>query len=298
MNKITIAICTYNRGGIIHKCIQSIYNQNISNIFFELLIVNNNSSDNTEQVVLEFADKFPNYKYVIEVEPGLSNARNRAINDASFDWIAYFDDDVVLKPDYIGRALKIIESHKFDCFGGKYIPLYLKPKPKWIPSSYHKNSNADSIKSITQLFDDNVIAGNNMVFNKAKLIELGGFDKNLGMIENEVKYGEDNLIQKRFLANNYTLGFDPLLLVEHIVMPHKLKLTWQLHSIYSHSRDRAKIEKTSISKTQFFKILIKSILQIPEKSIKIFSTNYYWQNVVIEILRPILHAYAKTGAKR
>jgi glucosyl-dolichyl phosphate glucuronosyltransferase len=75
--------------------------QNFNSKLYEVLVVNNNSTDDTQKVLEKYVEKHDNYKCVIEKNQGLSFARNRAYKEANGEWIAYIDDDAYGKKDYM-----------------------------------------------------------------------------------------------------------------------------------------------------------------------------------------------------
>ncbi len=291
MVKITLAICTYNRAEYLDLCLESITKQTIDNYHFKVLVVDNNSIDNTINIFNKYKKKYSNFRIVKETKIGLSNARNRAIKETDTEWIAYIDDDAILFENYVEIVLKTIKKYNFVCFGGNYIAKYLETKPKWIDSTFGSSQN--NIKKIKRIYFDNIICGCNMVFNKAILIKIGGFPDNLGMKGSKIGYGEENYVQKKILEMNLPVGFQPELKIYHIVQPYKYKLTWHLKKIYAHGRARESINNKGTSRFILFYYLIKNIaktiLFIPLYLLKLNKKDYYWQNFVLDVSNSILY---------
>ena len=101
--KLSIIICTYNREKFILKSLYSIAHQNADVNIFELIIINNNSTDKTHELILDFIEKNQNIsiKYFIEIEQGLSHARNRGIKESTGDICAFLDDDAIACEEYV-----------------------------------------------------------------------------------------------------------------------------------------------------------------------------------------------------
>ena len=95
---ISIIICTYNRSESLKRTLQSLKEMSVSDdIEWELLIVDNNSTDNTREAVNDFTKTSGlNCRYVFESKQGLSNARNRGVKEACGEIIAFTDDDVIV----------------------------------------------------------------------------------------------------------------------------------------------------------------------------------------------------------
>lgn len=91
--QLTIAVCTYNRADHLKICLDSLSHQADCAPDWELLLVDNNSTDATRQIAQESSLSFPQFRYIFEPEQGLSVARNRALSESNGVFIAYIDDD-------------------------------------------------------------------------------------------------------------------------------------------------------------------------------------------------------------
>ena len=109
--------------------------QSAGELDWELLLVDNNSSDATPRVAQEFADTLP-LRYVFEPVQGLSAARNRALKEIRGDLLVFTDDDVVLERGWLA-AYADAERNFFDAdyFGGRILPLWKGNKPSWLVDS-------------------------------------------------------------------------------------------------------------------------------------------------------------------
>src|SRR5690606_5027026 len=102
---------------------------------FEIIIVNNNSTDNTESVCKSFMTNQSglDVKYVVETNRGLSFARNRGIAESKYDIITYIDDDAYAKPDFLELIFEHFKTYPDTAgLGGKVIPRYEIEEPKWM----------------------------------------------------------------------------------------------------------------------------------------------------------------------
>ena len=101
MIKISVIVCTYNRAYLLKNCLRSLVDQLVETSTFEVIIVNNNATDDTEEVAKSFTEKYPNFRYIIEPNQGLSNARNRGYKEAKGEYVAYIDDDARAYTDWV-----------------------------------------------------------------------------------------------------------------------------------------------------------------------------------------------------
>ena len=134
---LTIVICTRNRFALLKDLLSTIAQQEASTDLFEVLIVDNASTDRTHQTVLEQQKGFPaNLRYVMEPQVGLSFARNKGWKEAEGEYVAYLDDECRLPPEWLKVAHEIISSSQPDAFGGPIYPSYASEKPRWFKDSY------------------------------------------------------------------------------------------------------------------------------------------------------------------
>ena len=181
--RISAVICTYNRDQFIGDALHSLSLQSLSNDLFEIIIVNNNSTDNTENISLNFIKKHPELdcKYVIEPNQGLSFARNRGIKESEYEIITYIDDDAFAKPDFLEQIFNYFNEHpNIAGIGGKVIPRYEIEEPdwmnKWLYGFVTKVDHGDNIK---KFIGNQYPAGCNMTYRKDLLEKVGGFNTKL-----------------------------------------------------------------------------------------------------------------------
>ena len=293
--KISIIICTYNRAELLNETIKSLLNQTVEVSHYEIIIVNNNSTDNTAEIVRGFIDRYNNIRIVLESKQGLSHARNRGYKEAAFDWVAYMDDDAKAFPNYVERILYIIENYNFDCFGGVYLPWFKNKKPKWYKKDWQTNRN---LKHETgELGPDKYFSGGNCVFRKDLLQKSNGFNTKIGMKGNTPAYGEETLMINDLRKLNYRIGFDPELKVDHYVDEYKQKVTWFFKSSYAHGRDGWKSFKTKVT---FFRVvkslgnmILLPIINLPGNFVRILTRGYYFQNFIIDTFTPSAVAWGE-----
>ena len=297
MIKLSIIICTYNRADILTYCLNSISKQNISQDYFELIVVDNNSTDSTQDVCNLFSKKFKNFKYIEEKQIGLSYARNTGYLNAKADWVAYIDDDAKLRLNYISEAINTIQNYTFDVIGGKYLAWYLFGKKKWLNDKFGVFKD---LRSSIGFVKKGYVAGGNMIIRKVILETLNGFDTDLGMAGNKIGYGEETFFQDKLRKQGFVIWYNPNLIIDHLVGKHKLKLSWHLKSAYAFGRDNYKMwGDREITQFYIVKTIWKSLLQFPKYISKVIADkNYYWQNAYLDILKPIWQSFGEYNGYR
>lgn len=285
MNKLSIIVCTQNRDVYLHQCLLSILGQSHMSLHFEILIIDNASTDNTISIVANYP-----IHYYHEQIVGLSHARNRGAKEAKGEWLCYIDDDAKLYPNYLERALWVIDNYDFDCFGGMYYAWYPFKKPKWIDESF--GTKIPLRETIGEIITPE-LSGGNFIIRREVLERAGGFPSNFGMVGSNIGYGEEDYLQRKLLKMGYILGFDPELKIDHAVLPHKLKLSWHLKSWYAHGRDGQRFTK-EYSFNQIIFLFFRSLAGAFLKLLVCFSKlimkrNYYWQNLVWDVVSPVFY---------
>lgn len=277
--KITTIICTYNRGSILNVVLESLCAQIRNMDSFEIIVIDNNSNDDTESIIKDYQIVEPRIKYILERNQGLSYARNIGATEATNDWLFFLDDDAKLLPDSLSHIIEM--TKEFDLCTGIWKAWYKSPPPKWLP---HSTGNyilkgTDEIRDIGEDF----VSGGVMLINKQKLLEIGGFPTHLGMTGDKVAYGEETYVEEEFKKRGWKVGINPNIVIDHLVGEHKYKLNWHLESAYAKGRDTQMIHRSMNKMTarlRFIKIVISGWVKPLVKLIS--RSEYYRQNFVID----------------
>ena len=289
MKKITAIICTYNRADLLRECLETLTRQTAAPDTFEVLTVNNNSSDTTPDVGSDFSERYPHFRMVTETKQGLSHARNRGYQEAAGEWVLYLDDDAIFPENLIERALWLIDQHDYQMFGGAILPWYRHGKPEWYQDRY-VDHRPPPIKSITTLGPNQFAFGGLMLIHKP-LLERYGFDPKLGMTGDQVAYGEEIHLQIQLRKEGVRIGYDPELLIYHLVPPHKLNVDWILKTAFARGRDNIVTKKIQISLFNIFLITLVAMGQVVVYSLlytpKLLGKNYFIQNWLIDVFRKV-----------
>ena len=140
--KISAVVCTYNREKYILDSLTSLRDQTLHESLYEIILVDNNSTDATALKCMEFGQNAThiNYHYYKETKQGLSYARNRGIALAQGEFIVFLDDDAVASKNYLEEIVSFFDSHsEVSAIGGRIFPKYEQPKPVWMPDVDRKS---------------------------------------------------------------------------------------------------------------------------------------------------------------
>jgi glycosyltransferase involved in cell wall biosynthesis len=134
---ISVAICTWNRAPLLRRALQEMTQLIVPpGVEWELLIVDNNSTDATESIVAEYVRRLP-VRRLFEPTPGKSNALNLAIREARGDYILWTDDDALVDRQWLAAYARAIEERpRAVFFGGPVHPWFAEPPPTWLKRAW------------------------------------------------------------------------------------------------------------------------------------------------------------------
>ncbi|MBD2438336.1 glycosyltransferase family 2 protein [Nostoc sp. FACHB-110] len=230
--QISAIICTHNRDTYLGAAIDSLLAQDFA-ADFEVIVVDNNSSDSTREVVEQRACN-PRLKYIFEPTTGLSVARNTGAKAASAEILAYLDDDAVASDRWLQVLYSAYQNNpKLAIAGGKVTLLWppnIQP-PKWLSSGLSGNLGAyDLGNSIVYIQQPGLTPrGLNYSIRRSFLAEIGGFDPHLGRVGKNLLSNEELQMTEFALGRGWQVAYLPEALVAHNVAPERLNRTWFLN---------------------------------------------------------------------
>ena len=194
---LSIIICTYNRVKFLELCVNSILNQ-IKEKNIELIIIDNNSNDNTKQYIKDHKSNI--IKYYLEEKQGLSFARNKGIEVALGTYLAFIDDDATISDKWLDALLsELKKERKEHIYGGPIYPNFEVNCPSWIDPKYFIRSFKDEDGYLDTLTANDGFSGGNMCIPKTIFKEAGKFNTNLGMKGKKLGLGEESELFYRIL---------------------------------------------------------------------------------------------------
>jgi glycosyltransferase involved in cell wall biosynthesis len=290
--KLTVIICTYNRADLLRDCLNSLKRQTIPKDTFNTLVVENNSTDGTHELVTNFADEMSYLNIVVEPQQGLSFARNRGLENAQTEWVAYLDDDAKAHSDWVERIYYIIEHYEFDAFGGVYLPWYREGKVDWYLDEYGTNRTWMPYDIVTRL-DTACFSGGNAVYRREAALAAGGFPADLGMQGENLGYREENVLQKQMRERGYVLGFDPKMIIDHLVPLQKQQLSWFRERKIAEGRSYLREQRYCATPVSIAQLLLSflaiDLRSLAQASWKWLRGSYRMENMYVAILPPLLY---------
>ncbi|MFR9557545.1 MAG: glycosyltransferase [Rikenellaceae bacterium] len=257
--QLSLIIATYNRGERLLRSLRSISIQDADPATWELIVVNNNSTDNTISRVEEFILGHPalNIRLVTERRQGLSYARNCGIENSTAPIIAIIDDDEEVVPSFVSGYIDFFGSHpSAAAAGGAVIAEYEGCRPRWMSHLCEvpiANPMPD-VKRAYRLAKGKIPAGGNMAVRRSIINRYGGFDTELGRKGDQPLGGEESNLFDRLYRADEEVWFVGGVAILHIIPDSKLRLDYLQRlwfNIGVSQMRRAKIEGVSRSTILF-----------------------------------------------
>ena len=244
--KVSVIVCTYNRADVLVAALRSLSRLKLPpDLTWEILVVDNNSKDQTKSVVQSFCKEFPGrFRYLFEPQQGKSYALNAGIREARGEIIAFTDDDATVDPLWLLELICPIEQLGCAGTGGKIVPVWNFPKPDWI----QLNGSHKSIPAIVH-FDlgeercpiQTAAFGANMAFRKEMFLRYGGFRPDLGPTVGSEIRGEDSEFCRRLIKAGESLIYVPTAIVYHPVDRKRIRKSY--FKAWSLGRGRASMRE-------------------------------------------------------
>ena len=137
--KLDVVVPTYNRSQLLRRTISSLLRAPVPALLeVTVLIVDNNSKDDTEQVVRDIQSQAVRpVVYIKETNQGSSHARNAGIRAGVGDILGFIDDDEEIDENWYNVVAREFSDQATQFIGGPYLPNWAAPAPKWLPPGYH-----------------------------------------------------------------------------------------------------------------------------------------------------------------
>jgi glycosyltransferase involved in cell wall biosynthesis len=240
--KFSVIIATYNRAGELIHTLDSLKNLESTGPW-EVIIVDNNSSDNTRAVVMDRVESFPvPLRYLMEKEQGRSAALNAGIRGAQGDILAITDDDVRVDPHWLRNAEQALNRLRCDYVGGKALPIWGGELPDWLPNRGGKHWGVIALLDYGPEpieFGHKVPLGVNMVFRRECFDRAGLWDNSIGRKAGTLLGQEVREWSQRGRAVGLRGFYSPDLIVHHVIPQDRLSKRYFRKWFYWHGISRA-----------------------------------------------------------
>jgi glycosyltransferase involved in cell wall biosynthesis len=232
---ITVILCTHNRSQILSAALESTAAQILpDSTQWEVLVVDNNSSDQTREVVEQFCRRHPGrFRYLFEGQSGKSYALNSGIRAARGVILAFIDDDVTVESTWLKNLTGSLMSGECAGAGGRILPEKNFSPPSWLSSNGSKERYALAPLALFDLGEEPCQLteppfGTNMAFRREMFEKYGNFRTDLGPRPGSEIRNEDTEFGDRLLAAREKLRYEPKAVVYHPVAENRIQKKYYL----------------------------------------------------------------------
>ena len=227
MLRLSLIVATYNRSASLIRALESVAQQNAPASEWECVVINNNSSDDTQERFAEFVAAHPdlNMRMVTELRQGLSFARNRGIRESEAEYIAIIDDDERISPDFITSYISLFDSTPDAvAAGGPIVAEYPSGRPRWM-SHFTERPVANTMyfgDKVREFPEGRLPGGGNRALRRSAVRRYGVFDTSLGYVGESLIGGEESDLFERLRIAEAKYYYVPTAVMYHIIPPEKL----------------------------------------------------------------------------
>lgn len=230
--KITIAICTWNRASLLEQTLQSLVEMRTpgESVAWELLVIDNNCTDATPEVLAKFSDRLP-LRIVNEPQQGHSHSRNRAVTESNGDYVIWTDDDVLVEPNWLMAYLQAFEKWPDAAFwGGEIEPRFESDPPSWLEKNWQRCAGVFAVRSLGSEafeFDQSKLPfGANLAI-RGDLQRQYAFDAKFGRVSDTSVRGFDEIdVLLQLLADGHKGYWVPDARLTHFIPSNRMTLKY------------------------------------------------------------------------
>jgi glucosyl-dolichyl phosphate glucuronosyltransferase len=214
---LTVAICTWNRAAMLDRVLAHLRTLRIpAGVDWEVLVVNNNSTDSTDATIARHAGQLP-IRRAFEPRPGISLARNRALRESRGDTIAWTDDDAFPEPDWIEKTLSAFDRFDAELVFGRVDPDWESAQPAWFTPKFRGMFALIDLGGEPRLVTESHVVGFNvnMAFRKSLVAKIGEYRTDIG--SGRMAGGEDIDLFQRAHRHGIRIAYQPEAVVRHYI---------------------------------------------------------------------------------
>jgi glycosyltransferase involved in cell wall biosynthesis len=253
---ISVVIPTYNRSHLVAEAIQSILAQESDRLSYEVIVVDNNSPDNTRDIVRSFAGRNIPVRYVFEGQQGNAYARNAGITEAQAPIVAFIDDDIRAAPDWLATVNRTFAEHpQVGFIGGKVLPVWKVTPPPWLTPRHWMplglQDHGDTEFLLEPVGLTGVISAN-LAVRRDLLERVGMFSPALQLVKGCVGGMEDHDLVNRLWAQGVMGMYVPKLVVHTPIGRERTRKSYHRKWHKGHGRNYAVMREERMEKASWY----------------------------------------------
>ena len=230
---LTVVIPTRNRADLLAPALESILKQDLAPSRFEVLVIDNGSTDDTQHVIEQYKDRLTNLSGIYAPEPGLHTGRHAGMNASKGNVLVFADDNIEALPTWLSSIDAAFQDQQVAMVGGNNYPLFLQTPPDWLNRMWRRRTfrGYKSIPSLSvieftqppQEISPYQVWGCNFAIRKEVLLQAGGFHPD-GMPKELIRFRGDGEthVSKYVAESGLKCSFHPGASVHHKVTPERM----------------------------------------------------------------------------
>lgn len=234
MERMTLAICTYNNAALLERTLATVEQQQAPPAAWSVLVVDNNSTDGTSEVVDHYIGRgrIPGLRRVVETRQGLAHARRRAVTETSTEWLAFIDDDCLLTPTWIPEAIAFCDKYpRAAAVGGRVRLAWEAPPDEVIArhaTSYAAQDYGDHPQPVTAERAPTHLVGAGIVLRRQALVDCGWLERMtlVGRRGKTLTAGEDTEMVFRIRNAGLEIWYNPAMELDHFITRDRMSVPY------------------------------------------------------------------------
>jgi len=241
---ISVVIATHNRAEVLRESLMHLVRLDRSGVDVEFVVVDNNSSDSTQEVLAAFSGRLP-LRYLFEPKPGQNCARNRALAEGGLGRVIAFTDDDIEPDENWLQVIKSVSHLNPDCsiFGGAIYPIWPAVSlPIWIRNDFIQQFGyaANSYSDSECFYEKNQYPTSGNFWIRRELMSNGRrFDESIAWHPKSRIMATETVFLQRLCQEGYKMFYTPDAVVGHKISPEQLTLRYLMKRAYSWGRGQA-----------------------------------------------------------
>jgi glycosyltransferase involved in cell wall biosynthesis len=245
---ISVLIPTHQRAGLLDRALDALERQRLpSDLEWEVVVANNNCTDDTSEVVRRHARRAPcGIREVFESRPGANYARNAALAAAKGEILAFVDDDIEVDEMWLPTAVATLERERADVVGGRILPRWEVSPPAWLLDNHEFYDYLglmawDAPARLGLPFAPRPkIWGGNLIVRRSSADRVGGFNAQVGRTSARLFSGDESDFIRRMLERAGVVVYDPTIVVHHYVPRERMRRRYFWRWIYGYAEGRVR----------------------------------------------------------
>jgi glucosyl-dolichyl phosphate glucuronosyltransferase len=222
---LDVILPTYNRAILLATALDSLIAATCpEELGVTVFVVDNNSKDNTAEVVRAYQEQVSFLRYIFEAQQGSSAALNAGIRAGTGELVAMINDDEEVDIHWFEIIHELFQNTSFDFAGGPYQPRWSAEKPDWVSKEFGGVlgwvDGGDTVQQYGPTFDG-MLMGGNAVIKRCVLDRAGPYNTDLGRIEGLGACEDEDMFQ-RLLANGFRGLYVPDLVIYHYIPAERM----------------------------------------------------------------------------